>query len=183
MLKKKYKIKTNTVIIMKKIVLSMVFMAIATLAMAQNATLPQNITIKALDGTSVQTSALQNDGKPMIISFWATWCKPCNRELNTIKEVYEEWQEETGVKLVAISIDDARSANRVKPHVDGNGWDYEVYLDQNQDFKRAMNVVNVPHTFVINGKGEIVWQHTSFVEGSEEELLEVVKKAAAETAE
>ena len=156
---------------MKKIVLSMVFMAIATLAMAQNATLPQNITIKALDGTSVQTSALQNDGKPMIISFWATWCKPCNRELNTIKEVYEEWQEETGVKLVAISIDD------------GNGWEYEVYLDQNQDFKRAMNVVNVPHTFVINGKGEIVWQHTSFVEGSEEELLEVVKKAAAETAE
>ena len=68
----------------------------------------------------------------------------------------------------------------MKPHVDGNAWEYEVYLDQNQDFKRAMNVVNVPHTFVINGKGEIVWQHTSFVEGSEEELLDVVKKAAME---
>ena len=94
--------------------------------------------------------------------------------------MYEEWQEETGVKLVAISIDDARSASRVKPHVDGNGWDYEVYIDQNQDFKRAMNVVNVPHTFVVNGKGEIVWQHTSFVEGSEEELLEAVRKAATE---
>ena len=65
--------------------------------------------------------------------------------------------------------------------VSDNGWEYEVYIDQNQDFKRAMNVVNVPHTFVINGKGEIVWQHTSFVEGSEEELLEVVKKAAAES--
>ena len=109
------------------------------------------------------------------------WCKPCNRELNTIKEVYEEWQEETGVKLVAISIDDARSAARVKPHVDGNDWEYEVYLDQNQDLKRAMNVVNVPHTFVLNGKGEIVWQHTSFVEGSEEELLEVVRKVATES--
>ena len=109
---------------MKKILLVMVSIALSAMAMAQNATLPQNITIKALDGTTVQTSAIQNDGKPMIISFWATWCKPCNRELNTIKEVYEEWQEETGVKLVAISIDDARSASRVKPHVDGNGWDY-----------------------------------------------------------
>ena len=154
---------------MKKIFLTMICLALGSIAIAQNATLPQNITVKALDGTSVQTSAIQND------------CKPCNRELNTIKEVYEEWQEETGVKLVAISIDDARSASRVKPHVDGNGWEYEVYIDQNQDFKRAMNVVNVPHTFVINGKGEIVWQHTSFVEGSEEELLEVVKKAAAQT--
>ena len=162
---------------MKKTLFSIILTAIATLAMAQNATLPQNITLKALDGSSVQTSALQNDGKPMIVSFWATWCKPCNRELNTIKEVYEEWQEETGVKLIAISIDDARSATRVKPHVDGQGWDYEVYIDQNQDFKRAMNVVNVPHTFVINGKGEIVWQHTTFVEGDEEELLEAVKKA------
>ena len=92
--------------------------------------------------------------------------------------MYEEWQESTGVKLVAISIDDARSASRVKPHVDGNGWEYEVYLDQNQDFKRAMNVVDVPHVFVINGKGEIVWQHTTYVEGSEAELLEAVKKAA-----
>ena len=163
---------------MKKFLLTAALLAMATLGMAQNATIPQNITLKALDGSTVQTSVLQNDGKPMIISFWATWCKPCNRELNTIKEVYDEWQEATGVKLVAISIDDARSASRVKPHVDGQGWEYEVYIDQNQDFKRAMNVVNVPHTFVVNGKGEIVWQHTSFVEGGEEELLEAVKKAA-----
>ena len=162
---------------MKKILFSIILTAIATLGMAQNATLPQNITLKALDGSAVQTSVIQNDGKPIIISFWATWCKPCNRELNTIKEVYEEWQNETGVKLVAISIDDARSASRVKPWVDGQGWDYEVYLDQNQDFKRAMNVVNPPHTFVINGKGEIVWQHASFVEGDEEELIEAVRKA------
>jgi len=166
---------------MKKILFAFILTAVAAIGMAQNATLPQNITLKALDGSPVQTSALQNDGKPMIVSFWATWCKPCNRELNTIKEVYEEWQEETGVKLIAISIDDARSATRVKPHVDGQGWEYEVYIDQNQDFKRAMNVVNVPHTFVINGKGEIVWQHTTFVEGDEEELLEAVKKAMEET--
>lgn len=160
---------------MKKILLTLTLIAVGMLAWAQNAKLPDNVTLKALDGSSVQSSVISNDGKPIIISFWATWCKPCNKELNAIKEVYEEWQEETGVKLVAISIDDARSASRVKPHVDGSAWDYEVYLDQNQDFKRAMNVVNVPHTFVIDGNGEIVWQHTSYVDGSEEEIIEVVR--------
>ncbi len=164
---------------MKKLMMTIIAMMLMGAVAAQNAKLPENITLKTLDGKTVESAVIQNDGKPMIVSFWATWCKPCNRELNTIKEVYEEWQEETGVKLVAISIDDSRSASRVKPHVDGNGWEYEVYLDQNQDMKRAMNVVNVPHTFLINGKGEIVWQHTSFVEGSEEELIELVRKVAA----
>lgn len=163
---------------MKKLILTLAISLLAGFATAQNARIPENISIKTLDGKTVETSVIQNDGKPIIISFWATWCKPCNRELNAIKEVYEEWQEETGVKLVAISIDDTRSASKVKPHVDGNGWEYEVYLDQNQDFKRAMNVVNVPHTFLINGKGEIVWQHTAYVDGSEEELFELVKKVA-----
>ena len=163
---------------MKKLILTLAISLLAGFATAQNARIPENISIKTLDGKTVETSVIQNDGKPIIISFWATWCKPCNRELNAIKEVYEEWQEETGVKLVAISIDDTRSASKVKPHVDGNGWEYEVYLDQNQDFKRAMNVVNVPHTVLINGKGEIVWQHTAYVDGSEEELFELVKKVA-----
>lgn len=163
---------------MKKLLLFLTAAAITCCSFAQK-TMPTNVSVKTLDGRTVQTSVIQNNGKPMIISFWATWCKPCNKELNAIKEVYEEWQEETGVKLVAISIDDARSSSRVKPHVDGNGWDYEVYLDPNQDFKRAMNVVNVPHTFLVNGKGEIVWEHTSYVDGSEEELFELVKKLAA----
>lgn len=166
---------------MKRIILTLVALFLAYGLMAQNAkSLPDNVSIKTLDGRTVQTSVIQNDGKPIIVSFWATWCKPCNKELDAIMEVYEEWQVETGVKLVAVSIDDARSSSRVKPHVDGRGWDYEVYLDPNQDFKRAMNVVNVPHTFVINGKGEIVWEHTTYVEGSEEELFEIVKKTLAE---
>ncbi|MBR2959174.1 MAG: TlpA family protein disulfide reductase [Bacteroidales bacterium] len=161
---------------MKKFIIALLALAMGTGLMTQNAKMPQNITLKTVDGQAVQSSAIQNDGKPVIISFWATWCKPCNRELNTIKEIYEEWQEETGVKLVAVSIDDARSASRVKPHVDGNDWPYEVYLDQNSDLKRAMGVVNVPHTFILNGEGEIVWQHTGYQDGGEEELIEKVRE-------
>ncbi len=161
---------------MKKILFVMAFVALTLGVMSQNAKLPDNISLKTLEGQTVQSSVISNDGKPIIVSFWATWCKPCMRELNTIKEVYADWQDETGVKLVAISIDDARSSSRVKPLVNAQSWDYEVYLDPNQDMKRAMNVVNVPHTFLINGKGEIVSQHTSFVEGAEEELFEQIKK-------
>lgn len=165
---------------MKKILLTLAAVAMACGLMAQSAkTLPENVSVKTLDGQTVQTSVIQNDGKPIILSFWATWCKPCCKELNAISEVYEEWQEQTGVKLVAISIDDVKTSSRVKPTVAALGWEYEVYLDANQDFKRAMNVVNVPHLFLLNGKGEVVYEHTSYVDGSEEELFELVKKVAA----
>jgi thiol-disulfide isomerase/thioredoxin len=136
-------------------------------------------TVKNMEGSSVNTTELSNNGKPMIINFWATWCSPCKRELNNIADVYDDWVEETGVKLIAISIDDARNAGKVAPYVNGKGWEYEVYIDSNQDFKRALNVNNVPHTFLVDGNGQIVWQHNSYSEGDEEELYEAVKKLAA----
>lgn len=136
------------------------------------------VNVKTLSGRTVSTGKLSNDGKPIIISFWATWCKPCVKELNAIAEVYEDWIDETGVKLIAVSIDDSRNTAKVGPFVNGKGWDYEVVLDVNRDFSRAMSVNTVPHTFLINGKGEIVWQHTTYADGDEDELYEVIKKVA-----
>lgn len=133
-------------------------------------------TLKDLNGNKVNSSTFSNNGKPIIISFWATWCKPCKKELDAVAENYSDWQKETGVKLIAISIDDARSSGKVVTDVKAKGWEYEVYIDENQDFKRAMNVNNVPHTFLINGKGEIVWSHNSYSEGDEDKLYENVKK-------
>jgi cytochrome c biogenesis protein CcmG, thiol:disulfide interchange protein DsbE len=137
------------------------------------------VDVKKLDQTTFNTGDISNDGKPIIINFWATWCSPCKRELNTIAEVYEDWQEETGVKIVAISIDDARNVPKVEPYVNGQAWEYEVYIDPNSDFKRAMNVNNVPHTFLVDGNGNIVWQHNSYQPGDEDELYELVQKLAA----
>lgn len=137
------------------------------------------VSVKTIEGKAFNTSELSNNGKPMIISFWALWCKPCINELTTIAEVYDEWVEETGVKLIAVSIDDSRSTSKVGPTVNGKGWEYEFLLDANGDFKRAMNVNMIPHTFLINGNGEIVWQHTSFSEGSELQLIDMVRKLNA----
>jgi len=148
-----------------------------SLCIAQNRTLP-SIDVKTLEGGSINITALENNGKPIVISFWATWCKPCKKELNTIAEVYEDWQDETGVKLVAISIDNSRSIAKVAPYVNASDWDYEVYIDPNGDLKRAMGISTVPHTFLLNSKKEIVWQHKGYVDGDEDELLEQIKKLA-----
>lgn len=135
-----------------------------------------SVALKDLKGATVNSDTFYNDGKPMIINFWATWCMPCKRELNNIAEVYPDWVEETGVKLIAVSIDDARSVSRVVPYVNGAAWDYEVYIDSNADLKRAMNVNNVPHTFLVDGNGKIVWQHNNYAPGDEFELYEKVKE-------
>lgn len=164
---------------MKKLVsLSLLIMVLGlgkAFAQVEAQALPA-VSIKDLQGKVVSTGDFGNEGKPIIISFWATWCKPCIQELITIAEEYETWQEETGVKLIAISIDDARNAAKVKPFVEGRAWEYEVYIDENSDFKRAMNVNNVPHTFLLNSKNEIVWSHNSYSPGDEEELYELVKR-------
>ena len=134
------------------------------------------IKLKSIDGREVSTDTLNNNGKPFIISFFATWCKPCNRELNAIHEVYEDWKEETGVKLYAISIDEAQNVQKVKPLVDGYGWEYEVLLDPNSDFRRAMGVPLIPHVFVIDGNGKVALSRSGYTEGGEEHLIEVVRE-------
>ena len=163
---------------MKKVILSLCVLALCSFALKFDGQKIPSVVLKKLDGTKVNSSTFTNGGKPMIIDFWATWCKPCKKELDAIAEVYEEWQEETGVKLIAISIDDARSSAKVVTDVKAKGWTYEVYIDENQDFKRAMNVNNVPHTFLVNGQGEIVWSHNSYAEGDEAKLYEALKKLA-----
>ncbi len=167
---------------MKRYLLSMVCCLFLVAAFAQEGalTLP-SVNVKTLDGKKFNTQDIENEGKPVIICFFATWCKPCMMELKNIAEVYEEWQEETGVKIYAVSIDDSRSSQKVAPLVSGQSWEYEVLLDENSDFKRAMNVGDIPHTFVLNGKKEIVYQHTSYAPGAEQEYIEKVREILSQS--
>ena len=137
-----------------------------------------SVLLEDIDGNQINSADLSNDGNPIVISFWATWCKPCRLELNTISDEYEDLQEETGVKLIAVSIDDERNKSKVRPVVDASGWEYDIWLDTNSDLKRAMGVNYPPQTFIIDGSGNIVYSHVGFVPGDEEDLFDAIRKYA-----
>ena len=159
---------------MKKFILSVLFLLTGFVA-SINAQLP-GVTLKDINGRTIKTDTLNNGGKPFIIDFFATWCHPCNRELKAINEVYEDWQKETGVKLYAVSIDQAQNIHKVKPLVEENGWEYDVLLDPNSAFKRAMGIQTIPYVIVCDGKGNIVYKHNGYTDGAENELIEKVKE-------
>ncbi len=161
---------------MKSLNLLTIFLFLSIVTFAQEK-LP-NVVLKDINGNAVNLSEITNEGKPFVINFWATWCAPCKRELNTISDLYEDWQTETGVKIYAISIDDQRTVDKVKPYVSAQGWEYAVLLDTNGDLKRALGVNNVPFTFLVDGKGNIVWKHNNYNPGDENELYEKIQKLA-----
>ncbi len=142
-----------------------------TMLYAQN--IPQ---AKVLDmkGNKVDFQDIVKSDKPVIVSFWATWCVPCINELDAINEVYPDWQEETGVKLIAVSRDDDRTARRIKALVNGKAWDYEIYRDYNDDLKRALNIASIPFMIIIKD-GKIVATRSGYTPGSEEEIYEIIK--------
>lgn len=161
---------------MKKLLSLVLFGLIFGGLSAQNKTDLPNITLKNLDGESVNIAELYNDGNPFVMTFWATWCGPCIKEHNALSDVYDDWVEETGVKIFAVCIDDSRATARIKPFVDGKGWPFDVLLDVNSELKRTMNVNNPPHTFLFDGNGKVVWQHTGYLDGGEEDLYQEILK-------
>ena len=147
----------------------LLFLILILISFHGTSQIPQ-VDIKTLNGSIINTSEFDNNNNPIIISFWATWCKPCKEELENIHEVYDDWRDETNVKLIAISIDDARNTSKIKPLVNAKGWEYEIYQDSNREFANKMGVSPIPHTFLLDGNKNIVWNHVTYTDGDEEKL-------------
>lgn len=134
-----------------------------------------SIELKTLSGESVNIRDYVNNGKITVLSFWATWCGPCKQELNNIADIYEYWQEDYDMELIAISIDDSRNAGKVKTMVNGSAWDYIVLLDQNRDLQRALNFQMPPYTILLDQEGKIVSAHSGYKPGDEYILEDKLK--------
>ncbi|MCB0569472.1 MAG: TlpA family protein disulfide reductase [Phaeodactylibacter sp.] len=150
------------------------FVFMGSLAFGQKA-LP-SVEVKTLDGQTVDIQEYGKNGKITIISFWATWCSPCKKELSAIAELYEEWQEAYGLELVAITIDTQRALAKVKPMVEASGWTYTVLSDANQQLRNALNFQAIPQTFLVDQEGNIVYTHSGYVPGDEYELEKKIKE-------
>ena len=134
-----------------------------------------NTELKTLDGKTTNLQEIAQNNNLIIVSLWATWCAPCKNELDAINDEYDDWVEETGVKLFAISVDDSRTVKRVKPIVNGKGWEFEILLDTNSDLKKALGAPTVPVTLIIKN-GKIVFRHSGYNPGAEDDLFEELKK-------
>jgi cytochrome c biogenesis protein CcmG/thiol:disulfide interchange protein DsbE len=164
---------------MKKLLSLLLLFSVALSVLAQEEpssiqTLP-NITIKDMNGKTINVSDYGKSGKITVISFWATWCGPCKKELKNINEHLEEWMEAYDMQLVAISTDDSRNTVKVKPFVNGQGWEFDVLMDLNQEVMRALNAPNIPFTVIVDQTGKIVYTHLGYQEGDEFELEEKIK--------
>ena len=148
------------------------------ISVAATAQIPA-VTVENSKGETFNTKTLLKEGTPMIISFWSTSCKPCIRELDAIYDALPDWLEEARFKVVAVSTDDSRLLAKAKSFAEGRGWgeDFTLLFDKNQDFMRAMNVSVVPHVFVVDAAGKIIYSHTSYVPGNEVELFKAIKKS------
>jgi peroxiredoxin len=157
---------------MNKIVVLLTFL-LAFNAFAQN-DLP-NINLTTMDGSSINFKDATKQDNVVVVSLWATWCVPCLKELDAISEVYDTWQSETNVQLIAVSVDDSRTVKRVKPLINGKGWDYTILLDSNNDLKRALGAATVPLTLLIKDN-QIVYRHSGYTAGAESELYQKIKE-------
>ena len=169
---------------MKKYLISFLVIFFVLNAIAQNdnsslSSLPE-ITLKNIDGKDVKISDYGANQKITVISFWATWCKPCIKELKNMNVLLEDWVEDYNMELVAISLDDSRNAAKVKPTVNALNWDFDVLLDPNGELQRAMNVANPPVTFLVNQSGQIVYTHPGYVEGDEYDLEDHIKELVSD---
>lgn len=151
-----------------------IFCLVISLGLNAQNPLP-DVNLKTLMGKTISTTEISKNNKLMVISLWATWCVPCKNELDAIAEVYEDWVDDTGVSLFAVSIDDSRTSKRIKPMINGKDWEFEILLDENSDLKRAFGVSTVPFTVLIKN-GKIVYKHTGYTPGYENELYDQILK-------
>lgn len=133
----------------------------------------QNVTIENIKGEKHSFAEIIKGEKPVIVTFWATWCKPCIMEMEALKEIKADWEEH--VRVISVSIDDSRTKGKVISFVKGKNYPFEIYMDPNQALYKSLNVLSVPFSLIFKD-GKQVYMHSGYNPGDEAYLVEEALK-------
>ncbi|MGB5990133.1 MAG: TlpA disulfide reductase family protein [Marinifilaceae bacterium] len=157
---------------MKKFLIIIIISLISIISMAQK-TINKQI-IKELTGKEVKVSDIIKHNAPVIVSIWASWCETSVKELDAINKQIKDWKNETNVKFIAVSVDEDKGNTKLEDFIKTKAWDFDIYRDENQNFKHSMNVKVLPHIFIIEN-GKIVWENSAYTTGDLEKIHEHIK--------
>ncbi len=127
-----------------------------------------DFTLKDLDGNKVKLSDQLQKG-PVLIDFWATYCKSCLHEMPLLNEIGKKYRD-NGLQILAISTDSPKSAAKVRPYIKSSNYDFIVLLDNKQEVRRLFGGTATPYTVLISASGEIVYTHLGYIPGDEVEI-------------
>ncbi|MBT3232321.1 MAG: TlpA family protein disulfide reductase [Calditrichaeota bacterium] len=112
---------------------------------------------------------------PVLIDFWATWCKPCKKALPKI-EYFHKTYADSGLQVVTISIDNPKSKSKIKPFIKGQKYTFDVLFDSNMEVRKLFGGKEIPLSVLINSDSEIVFKHLGYKPGDEKKIEEEILK-------
>lgn len=134
---------------------------------AGRATAP-DFALRALDGSLFKLSGHTGKG-PIILNFWATWCVPCLAEMKALQAMLEARKGPRPLVL-SVSVDDPKTAARVKSLVRSRGYPFTFLLDGDKEAYRRFQATGVPELFLLDKAGRIAYSHSGFNPGDEKAL-------------
>jgi peroxiredoxin len=137
-----------------------------------------DFSLRNLDNEEVTLSALK--GSVVLVNFWATWCGPCQVEMPHLQRLYDELKDQ-GLVVLAISVDEARTASRVKPHIKSKGFNFPVLLDTSTEVVTQYNPQKtLPYSVLVGRNGVIQWRHNGYSPGDEAKLGAKIRELIAQ---
>jgi len=130
--------------------------------------------INDLEGNTVEFEKLIKSDSPVIVSFWATWCMPCIQEMDEINKYYNQWKKETGVKFIAISLDNKRSTKRIPKLIKRKGWNYDFFVDNKYELAKAYKINSIPLMLIFKN-GKLIYKHQGYYKGVAGKIYDIIK--------
>lgn len=161
---------------MKKMLTAVVAVFASVAVYAQSVELPDTQIKDVSSSKKTSFNKTVEPGKVTLISFWATWCVPCKKEIKNVREKMEDWKKEADFNFMTVSIDESRAEGLVRSYAKSQGWDFPYYIDANSDLKRSLNFQTVPFTVIVDKNGKVAYTHSGYEEGSENEVFAKVKE-------